>query len=103
MKAYFYKDDLGIQIDEGDIPQNMKELADEYHVKLLEAVADHDDELMMMYLEGEDIPKEQLKQAIRKATINVDMVPVTCGSSYKNKGVQKLLDCVVDYMLAITS
>ncbi len=98
MKAYFYKDDLGIQIDEGDIPQNMKELADEYHVKLLEAVADHDDELMMMYLEGEDIPKEQLKQAIRKATINVDMVPVTCGSSYKNKGVQKLLDCVVDYM-----
>jgi len=98
MRAYYYMDDLGKNIEERDIPENMKELADEYRVKLLEAVADYDDELMMKYLEGEEISEEQLKKAIRKATINVGIIPVTCGSSYKNKGVQKLLDCIVDYM-----
>jgi len=98
MKAYYYMDDLGKEIVEKDIPEHMKELVDEYHVKLLEAVADYDDELMVKYLEGEEISEEQLKKAIRKATINVDIIPVTCGSSYKNKGVQKLLDCIVDYL-----
>lgn len=98
MKAYYYHDELGKNIEERDIPDDMKDIAQEYHVNLLEAVAEYDDELMMKYLEGEEIPEDQLKKAIRKATINVDIVPVTCGSSYKNKGVQKLLDAIVDYM-----
>ncbi|UZQ85551.1 elongation factor G [Thermoclostridium stercorarium] len=98
MKAYYYMDDLGKNIVEKEIPEDMKALAEEYHVKLLEAVADFDDELMMKYLEGEEISEEQLKKAIRKATVSVKMIPVTCGSSYKNKGVQKLLDCIVDYL-----
>ncbi|MBP7174640.1 MAG: elongation factor G [Thermoclostridium sp.] len=98
MKAYYYRDDLGKQIDETDIPEDMKELAEEYHAKLVEAVAEQDEELTMKYLEGEELTIDEIKKGIRHATINVAMIPVTCGSSYKNKGVQKLLDCIIDYM-----
>jgi len=98
MRAFFYMDDLGKDIQERDIPDDMKELADEYRLNLLENVAEHDEELMMKYLEGEDITEEEIKTVIRKATIAVKMIPVLCGSSYKNKGVQRLLDAVVDYM-----
>jgi elongation factor G len=98
MKAYYYRDDLGKQIDEEEIPEDMKELAQEYHAKLVEAVAEQDEELTMKYLEGEELTIDEIKKGIRLATINVAMIPVTCGSSYKNKGVQKLLDCVIDYM-----
>jgi len=98
MKAYYYMDDLGKDIQERDIPDDMKELVDEYRGKLLESVAEQDEELMMKYLEGEELTLEEIQTGIRKATINVDMIPVLCGSSYKNKGVQKLLDAVIDYM-----
>lgn len=98
MKAYFYMDDLGKDIQEKDIPDDMKELAEEYRQNLLENVAEQDEELMMKYLEGEEITEEEIKVVIRKATIAVKMIPVLCGSSYKNKGVQRLLDAVVDYM-----
>ncbi len=98
MKAFYYRDDLGRQIDETDIPDDMKDLAEEYRLKLVEAVAEEDEELMMRYLEGEEVTKEELQKGIRMATLRVTMIPVTCGSSYKNKGVQKLLDCVVAYM-----
>ena len=98
MKAFFYRDDLGKQIDEAEIPEDMKDLAEEYHAKLIEAVAEQDEELTMKYLEGEELTIEEIKKGIRLATINVAMIPVVCGSSYKNKGVQKLLDCVIDYM-----
>ena len=100
MKAYVYYDDLGKDIREEEIPEDMKELADKYRAELLEAVAEQDDDLMMKYLEGEDLTIEEMKPAIRKATIDNKMVPVVCGTSYKNKGVQKLLDAVIDYMPA---
>jgi len=98
MRAYYYMDDLGKDIQERDIPDDMKELAEEYRLNLLENVAEQDEELMMKYLEGEEITEEEIKAVIRKATIAVKMIPVLCGSSYKNKGVQRLLDAVVDYM-----
>ncbi len=98
MKADVYYDDLGKDMRVEEIPEDMLELAKEYRVKLLEAVSDFDDEIMMMYLEGEEIPTEMIKNAIRKATVAVKMIPVVCGTSYRNKGVQKLLDAVVDYM-----
>ena len=98
MKAYIYEDDLGKVIDEEDIPADMQEKADEYRAKLLEAVAEVDEDLMMKYLEGEELPVDEIKAAIRKGTIANQMVPVTCGTSYRNKGVQKLLDAIVDYM-----
>ena len=98
MKAEIYKDDLGKDYEVVDIPADMADLAAEWRDKLLESVAELDEELMMMYLEGEEIPKEQIKSAIRKATIAGGMVPVTCGSAYRNKGVQMMLDAVVDYM-----
>lgn len=98
MKARIYKDDLGKDIDVIDIPEEYKDLADEYRLKLVEAVAEQEEELMMKYLEGEDLTLEELKRGIRKATCNVAMIPVLCGSSYKNKGVQSLLDAVVEYM-----
>ena len=81
-----------------EIPENMKELAEEYRIKLLEAVSDFDDEIMENYLEGNEISTDAIKAAIRKATVAVEMIPVTCGTSYRNKGVQKLLDAIVDYM-----
>ena len=102
MKAEIYKDDLGKEFDVTDIPADMKEKADEYHAALVEAVAETDEELMMKYLDGEELTIEEIKGAIRKATIDNTMVPVTCGTSYRNKGVQMLLDAIVDYMPAPT-
>ncbi len=98
MKAYIYHDDLGKDISEEDIPADMAGLADEYHEKLLDAVSMFDDEIMEMYLEGQDIPKDRIRKAIRQATCAVEMIPVTCGTSYRNKGIQRLLDAIVDYM-----
>jgi elongation factor G len=97
-KAVYYLDDLGTQSEEKDIPDDLKELAQEYRTKLLEAVAEQDDELMIKYLEGEELTQEEIKAALRKGTIAVKIIPVLCGSSYKNKGVQPLLDAVVDYL-----
>ncbi len=102
MKADIYYDEMGKDMKVEEIPADMKELADEYHAKLLEAVAEQDDALMEKYLEGEELTKEEILVAIRKATIANKMVPVTCGSSYKNKGVQKLLDAIVAFMPAPT-
>ncbi|MDX1357884.1 MAG: elongation factor G [Clostridia bacterium] len=98
MKSYIYMDDLGEVINEEPIPEDMMTLAEEYHEKLIEAVVEEDEDLLMKYLEGEELTKDEVKLGIRKATINVDIIPVACGSSYKNKGVQKLLDAVVDFM-----
>ncbi|WP_039767328.1 MULTISPECIES: elongation factor G [unclassified Caldicellulosiruptor] len=98
MKAIIYVDDLGKVAQETEIPDEVKDIAEEYRIKLLEAVAETDEEIMMKYLEGEEITVEELKAAIRKATINMQMTPVLCGSSYRNKGVQPLLDAVVDYL-----
>jgi translation elongation factor EF-G len=98
MKAYIYYDDIGKDIRMEEIPEDMAALAEEYREKLMDAVSDFDDEIMEAYLEGQEIPIEQVKAAIRKATCAVKMIPVTCGTSYRNKGVQKLLDAVVDYM-----
>ena len=98
MKAYVFYDELGKDMREEEIPEDMRDLADEYHEKLLEAVSDEDDEIMEMFLDGQEIPQERIKTAIRKATIAVRMIPVVCGTSYKNKGVQELLDAIVDYM-----
>ena len=98
MKAYIYYDDLGKDIREEEIPEDMKEQAEEYRTALIEAVAEQDEELMMKYLEGEELTIDEIKAQIRKATITNTMVPVLCGTSYRNKGVQRLLDAIVDYM-----
>ena len=98
MNADVYYDDLGKDMRVEEIPADMKELAESYRVKLIEACADFDDEIMEMYFDGEEIPTEKIRAAIRRATIANEMVPVTCGTSYRNKGVQKLLDAIVDYM-----
>jgi elongation factor G len=97
-KAYYYRDNLGQQIDEMEIPEDMKELVEEYRFKLVEAIAELDEDLLTKYLDGEELTEDELKAGIRKATVTTKIIPVTCGSSYRNKGVQKLLDCVVDYM-----
>ena len=102
MQADIYYDDMGNDVRVEPIPEDMMEKAQEYHDKLVEAVAETDEELMMKYLEGEELTKEEIKTALRKATISNEIVPVTCGSSYKNRGVQKLLDAIVDYMPAPT-
>ena len=98
MKAYVYYDNLGKDIRQEEIPADMLEMAEEYRASLVEHVAETDEELMMKYLEGEELTIEEIKKGIRNATINVTMIPVCCGTSYRNKGVQKLLDAVVDYM-----
>ena len=98
MDSIIYYDDLGKDMRIEPIPEDMRDLADAYRQNLLEAVADFDDEIMEMYLEGEEVPADKIKAAIRRATVAVKMVPVTCGTSYKNKGVQKLLDAIVDFM-----
>ena len=98
MKADIYYDDLGKDMRVEEIPDDMKEKAQEYNDALIEAVAEQDEELMNKYLEGEEITVEEIKAVLRKATIDNEIVPVTCGTSYKNKGVQKLLDAIVDYM-----
>ncbi len=98
MNADIYYDDLGKDMRVEEIPDDMKEKAQEYHDALIEAVAEQDEELMNKFLEGEEITVEEIKTVLRKATIDNEIVPVTCGTSYKNKGVQKLLDAIVDYM-----
>jgi elongation factor G len=98
MDADVYYDDLGKDMRVEPIPEDMVDLANEYHEKLLDAVSMFDDEIMEAYLSGETVPQEKIRAAIRKATIANEMVPVTCGTSYKNKGVQKMLDAIVDYM-----
>ncbi|MDR0931090.1 MAG: elongation factor G [Clostridiales bacterium] len=98
MRAEIYHDDLGKDIRDEEIPADMLEKAEEYRAVLLEAVAEQDEELMEKYLNGEELTVEEIKRGIRKATIDNEMVPVTCGTSYRNKGVQPLLDAIVDYM-----
>ena len=98
MKAFVFYDELGKDMREEEIPADMAELANEYHEKLMDAVSEVDDEIMEQYLGGEEVSIDKIKAAIRKATIDNTMIPVTCGSSYKNKGVQEMLDAVVDYM-----
>ncbi|MBC1484090.1 elongation factor G [Listeria immobilis] len=102
MNALYYEDDLGNDPHIKEIPADLKELADEYRGKLVEAVAELDEELMMKYLEGEEITKEELKAGIRKGTLNVEFYPVVCGTAFKNKGVQPMLDAVLDYLPAPT-
>lgn len=102
MKAEVYYDDLGKDMRDEPIPEDMMELAQKYHDELIEAVAEQDEELMEKYFNGEELTIEEIKRTIRKATIANTMVPVTCGTSYRNKGVQKLLDAIVDYMPAPT-
>ena len=98
MKAEIYVDELGTTMDETEIPANLVEMAEEYRQKMVEAAAEADDELMMKYLDGEELTTEEIKYGIRKATIENKMTPVLCGTSYRNKGVQPLLDAIVDYL-----
>ena len=98
MKANVYYDDMGKDVRVEEIPEDMVDLANEYHEKLMDAISVFDDDIAMMYLEGEEVPVDMIKAVIRKATIANEMVPVVCGTSYKNKGVQQVLDAVVDYM-----
>ncbi|MDO4175313.1 MAG: elongation factor G, partial [Eubacteriales bacterium] len=100
MRAEVYYDDLGKDIRDEDIPADMQEKAQQYHDEMVELICDTDEELMMMYLEGEEIPVEDLKKALRQATIDNKLVPVLCGTAYRNKGVQMLLDAIIDYMPA---
>ena len=102
MKAYVYYDDLGKDIRVEEIPADMLEKAEQYRADMLEHVAEQDEEIMMRYLDGEEISIDEIKACIRKATLANHMVPVCCGTSYKNKGVQKLLDAIIDYMPAPT-
>ncbi len=102
MKADVYYDDLGKDMRVEEIPEDMMDLAEEYRTKMLEAIADYDEEIMMLYLEGEEIPTDMIKKALRSATLAVKIIPVVCGTSYRNKGVQKLLDAVIDLMPAPT-
>ncbi|GLI84483.1 elongation factor G [Rossellomorea marisflavi] len=102
MKAYYYEDDLGTRAEDREIPDEYKDQADEYRAKLIEAVSELDEELMMKYLEGEELTNEELKTAIRNATLTVEFYPVVCGSAFKNKGVQLLIDAVIDYLPAPT-
>ena len=98
MKAYIFYDELGKDMREEEIPADMQELASSYRDHMLESISEEDDQIMTLYLEGEDIPEKMIRAALRKATIANKTVPVTCGSSYKNKGVQELLDAIVEYM-----
>ncbi|MCF1685470.1 elongation factor G [Tetragenococcus halophilus] len=98
MKAEFYKDDLGTTFEETEIPDEYKETAQEWHNNLVESIADFDEDIMMKYLEGEEITPEELQAGIRKATLSVEFYPVLCGSAFKNKGVQMMLDAVIDYL-----
>ena len=98
MKANVFYDELGKDVRQEEIPEDMVDICNEYHEKLMDAVSEVDDEIMEMYLSGEEVPIEKIKAAIRKATIENTMVPIVCGSSYKNKGVQEVLDAVVDYL-----
>ncbi|MFN2363080.1 MAG: elongation factor G [Halarsenatibacteraceae bacterium] len=98
MESIVYEDELGIEFNRQEIPDEYKEIAKEKREQLLEALSDENDELMMMYLEGEKIPEEEINETLRKAVLNVSVIPVLCGSAFKNKGVQLLLDAVIDFM-----
>ncbi len=98
MRAFIHKDDLGKEIEETDVPEDMKAQSEEYRAKLVEAAAEQDDELMMKYLDGGELSEEEIKKGIRLGTIGNKIIPVCCGSSYKNKGVQELLNAVVEFM-----
>ena len=98
MKAEIYKDDLGKEYEKTDIPEELSDLAEEWRENLLESVSELDEDLMMKFLEGEEITQDEIKKVIRTATIAGEMIPVTCGSAYRNKGVQMMLDAVIDYM-----
>ena len=98
MKAFIHKDDLGKDVEETEIPADMMDQAQEFRTSMIESVCEQDEELMMKYLEGEELSEEEIKRGLRIGTIANKIVPVTCGSSYKNKGVQELLDAVVDFM-----
>ena len=98
MKAEIYKDELGKEIEITDVPEEYMDIANEYRENLIEVASEFDEDLMMAYLEGEEIDKDLLKKAIRKGTLDVKITPVSCGSSYKNKGVQLLLDAIIDYL-----
>ncbi len=98
MKAYIYNDDKGVDISVVDIPEDMKDKAEQYHTEMIESVAETDEELMMKYLEGEELTVDEIKKGIRKGTIELTITPVLCGTAYRNKGVQKLLDAIVEYM-----
>ena len=102
MRAFIHKDDLGKEIEETDIPEDLKEKAEKFRQEMVEAAAEQDEELMMKYLDGEELTQEEIKKGLRIGTLNVQLTPVCCGSSYKNKGVQELLDAVIDYMPAPT-
>jgi elongation factor G len=98
MRALVYQDELGTEFEVADIPDDHRELADEYRLKLVEAIADHDDHLLEAYLEGEEITPEHLREVIRQATLDISITPVLCGSAFKNKGVQPLMDAIVEYL-----
>ncbi len=98
MKAYYFRDNEGKVIEETDIPGEMLDLANEYHESMVEAISDYDEVIMGKFLEGEEVEMAEIKTALRKACLSAEIVPVVCGSSFKNKGVQKVLDCVVDYL-----
>ncbi|WP_339060640.1 elongation factor G [Tepidibacillus marianensis] len=98
MVAYFYEDDLGTKVEQREIPAEYKDLADEWRLKMIESAAEVDEEIMMKYLEGEAINNDEIKAALRKGTVNVELFPVLCGSSYRNKGVQLMLDAVIEYL-----
>ena len=98
MNASIFYDELGKDVRIEEIPEDMQDLAEEYRANLLEAISDFDDEIMEKYLEGEEISPDTIRTAIRKATVAVEMIPVVCGTSYRNKGVQKLLDAIVDFL-----
>ena len=98
MKAFIHKDDLGKEIEETDVPEELRAKAEEFRTRMIEAAAEQDEELMMKYLEGEELTEAEIKRGLRKGTLDVKLTPVCCGSSYKNKGVQELLDAIIDYM-----
>ena len=102
MNADVYYDELGKDMRVEEIPDDMKEKAEQYHAEMVEAIVEHDDELMDKYLNGEEIPVAKLRRVLRQATLDNELVPVVCGTSYRNKGVQKLLDAIIDYMPAPT-
>ena len=102
MKAYYYLDDKGDKIEITEIPDDMKDQAEEYRAAMIESICETDDDLLEKYLEGETPAEDELKAALRRATISVDIIPVLCGSAYRNKGVQKLLDAIIEYMPAPT-
>jgi len=98
MKAYLYKDDMGVEWDEIDIPEDLQAEAQEAHAQMIEMLADHSENIMMAYLEGEEVAEADVREAIREATLNIALVPVMCGSAFKNKGVQMLLDAVLEFL-----